>query len=128
MEKKFNLWNNIKKYVHAEEVRPSFNEGEIWFAQLGSNVGFEQDGVGKGFVRPILVLKKFNKEVLLAIPLTRTQKKHPYYYHFPFREDISVAILSQLRLIDAKRLLDRSGRIKGKFLGEIKERIKQIIT
>ncbi len=43
-EKYFDGWNDKKKYLHEEKQRPFFKEGEMWFASLGVNMGYEQDG------------------------------------------------------------------------------------
>jgi len=32
-------------------------------ASLGKNIGYEQDGNGSGFSRPVLVVKKFNNQM-----------------------------------------------------------------
>ncbi len=109
MHKDFDTWSNQKKKIHKDHVRPHVAEREIWFCALGVNVGFEQDGAGESHLRPVLVLKKFNNEIFWGIPLTRTQRNSPYYYTFTFHDGTrSSAILSQLRLIDSKRLQYKS--------------------
>ena len=107
MEKDFDRWNEHKKILDASPApRVYVHERELWFANLGTNIGFEQDGRGDESLRPILVLRKFNNEVLWAPPLTRRDKPdNPYsasfpYIAFPEVEGApllsSVAILSQL--------------------------------
>lgn len=72
-------------------------------------MGFEQDG-GREFLRPVVILRKFNNDIFWGIPFTKAgKKKHKntdkYYYTFSFLPEVaSLAILSQIRLIDAKRL------------------------
>jgi len=59
------------------------------------------------------VIKKFNRYVLWALPLTRSQKTGGYYYRITQgNEDDSVVILSQLRLISSKRLLRKMRMLK----------------
>ena len=41
---------------------------DIWWVSVGVNVGFEEDGKNDNFVRPVLVLKKFNNDMFLGIP------------------------------------------------------------
>ena len=80
---------------------------KIWWCFLGANVGFEQDG-GEDFVRPVSVFKKFNNEVFWALPLSTKIKKGRFYSPVDLVDGIPrVAILSQLRLVDAKRLRDK---------------------
>jgi mRNA interferase MazF len=47
---------------------PLFKERDIWWVSIGVNVGFEEDGKHEKFLRPVLILKKFNKELFLGIP------------------------------------------------------------
>ena len=41
----------------------------------GKNIGFEQNGKGSNFVRPILVLRKFNSSIFWGLPLTTIKKQ-----------------------------------------------------
>ena len=112
-----------------EKPRPGFHEREIWDCYLGENVGFEQDGKGDQFLRPVVILRKFNNEVLWAIPLTSAIKKSPYYFVISFGEDTkkSSVILSQTRLIDAKRLAYTIGEVSKEEFEELKKKLKELI-
>lgn len=104
-KKDFQKWHHKKMQVDDITKRPFFHEREIWFCHLGANVGFEQDGSGEDFQRPIIIIRKFNNEICWAMPLSKTKKRSKYYFAFPFDETTtSVAILSQIRLLDARRL------------------------
>ena len=70
MTKRFDEWNDTKKTVHKKTEVAHFREREIYVSTLGSNVGFEQDGKGDDFVRPVLVVRKFSKYSFIGIPLT----------------------------------------------------------
>lgn len=127
-EKDFDKWNKNKKDTHKNKNRPYFHEREVWWCAVGHNVGFEQDGVGEKFLRPVLVLKKFNSQVFWGILLTKTEKDNKYYFHFYINSDEkSVAILSQLRLFDSKRLHYKEGYMDHKDLKEIKKRLKAFL-
>ena len=54
--KDFSLWHTRKTFVHNEKQRPFFSEREVWFCAMGENVGYEQDGRGENFLRPVLIL------------------------------------------------------------------------
>ena len=130
-KKDFRKWHDKKAMVHAKTHRVFFHEREIWFCHLGENVGFEQDGRGEEFLRPIVILKKFNNEVLWGIPLTKNERKenHPYYFVFVFRPGApSAAILSQIRLIDAKRLKYKIGEIPESNFSALKAKIRQLLA
>jgi len=52
-----------EKIFAWKKVRPFFHGREIWFCAIGANIRFEQDGSGTEFLRPVVIIKKFNKEV-----------------------------------------------------------------
>jgi len=109
MKKNFQKWHNKKAKIDEIIKRPFFHEREIWFCHLGANIGFEQDGSGEEFLRPLIIIRKFNNEVFWAVPLTKTEKKTQFYFHFSFGSEASVAILSQIWLIDGRRLSYKIG-------------------
>ena len=110
MQKDFKTWHERKTVINDTERRPFFQKKEILFCYFGANLGFEQDGTGEYFQRPVVIIRKFNNEILWAIPLSKTKKRNGYYYEFPFNDTItSVAILSQIKLIDALRLSRKIG-------------------
>jgi mRNA interferase MazF len=139
MEKDFDRWNQHKKALHPNPTpRVYVHERELWFAHLGTNIGFEQDGRGDESLRPILVLRKFNNEIAWVLPLTRRDKPgNPYYVAFeyiafPEIDDAplrpSVAILSQLRLLDIKRFRYKIGTVPAEMFGLIKEKTRQLLA
>ncbi len=99
----FDKWNEIKKDI--EEKKEVFiKEGDVWFCFVGKNVGREQNGIGDRFIRPVLVIKKFNNEIFWGIPLSSKQKALDFYYNFTDPKNNEVAaIIAQLRIFSAKR-------------------------
>lgn len=73
MFKDFLSWHRKKEKIHNDFPRPFFHEREIWFCYLGANVGFEQDGQGIDFQRPVVIIRKFNNEICWIIPLSKTK-------------------------------------------------------
>jgi mRNA interferase MazF len=129
VKKNFQKWHTEKTIVHNSKDRPFFHTREIWFCSLGENIGFEQDGNGNDFLRPIIVIKKFNNEIFWCIPLTTKTKTGKHYHSFNFNEnEMSVAILSQLRLLDAKRLQYKIGTMHKEDFEEMKRKIKQFLA
>ncbi len=126
--KNFDQWNRQKKYLHLQKKQRFFRERDIFYAALGTNIGFEQDGKGGQFLRPIVILKKFSNSVFIAIPLTRTSKTGKFYFQFSFlREQESVAILSQMRLLDAKRLSHKIGRISKEDFAKLYKKTSELV-
>ncbi len=126
MPKNYTNWHTQKTALDASEKQYYFQEREIWWCAIGLNVGFEQDGKGQEFERPILIVKKFNLNIFLAIPLTTTTKEGKYYFPIGFfggRD--SVAVLSQIRLYDAKRLSNKIGTLDKLKFEKIKKALKE---
>mgnify|MGYP001618295129 CR=1 FL=1 len=128
MKKDFQKWHDKKTQVDDIEKRPFFHEREIWWCALGANVGFEQDGGGEDFLRPVIIFRKFNNEIFWAIPLTHTQKKTKYYFQFVFDNGLSsAAVLSQIRLIDARRLSHKLGDLSDVDFEELTKKFKALL-
>lgn len=126
MHKDFDGWNTEKKKIHVRDEHTLFHERELWWCALGVNIGFEQDGTNDHFERPVLVVKKFNQDVLWVLPLTHSQKNNQYYYRLGQGEEKdSMVILSQLCLISSNRLLRKMRMISKKEFGEIIEKTKK---
>ena len=54
----YNAWNQKKQSINkASSSREIyFRERKIWWCSIGLNIGFEENGKGKLFNRPVLVL------------------------------------------------------------------------
>jgi mRNA interferase MazF len=105
MPKDFDAWNELKKRVDGRRRCPRYHEREVWWCSLGLNVGHEEDGKHSRFERPVLVLRKFNREALWALPMTRSAQPGPYRHPLTAEPSgPSTVLLSQLRLISSRRL------------------------
>lgn len=79
---------------------------------MGLNVGNEQDGKNDDFVRPVLVLKKFNNRIFLGIPLTTKLKPgNRFYVNLTHKSQEVAAVISQIRLFDVRRLKRKMYRL-----------------
>lgn len=130
MEKDFQRWHKKKAAIHHKRSTPFFYEREIWWCSLGVNIGFEQDGKGKVFSRPVIILKKFNEHVLLILPLTTRKKTGRYYYRLSsfVGNRRATAVLSQLRLVDAKRLIDKLGSVPKSDFQKIRKAVGEFFA
>ncbi len=128
MFKNFDGWNEIKKRLDAKEEEPLFfRQGEIWWVNLGLNIGFEMNGKGGECMRPVIIIKKYNQYSFLSLPLSTSSKIN--YYHMPIGVvdgKKAVANLSQLRNIDSKRLINKVGHIEETLFKEITEKASHI--
>ena len=110
--KKFNDWNEVKKRTDVKRVTAHFREREIYWANIGENIGFEQNGKGIDFMRPLLVFRKYSNNLFLGIPLSTTLRDGSFFFNFKFLEDKeSCALLVQTKTFDAKRLDRKIGTI-----------------
>lgn len=126
MDQEFDTWNKKKKEL-SDGKRVYFKKGDIWYASIGKNIGDEEDGKNIFFERPILIIRKFNNNVFLGLPLTTNEVKEGKYYHKLISFTGSTVILSQVRLFDAKRLLRFMGKVSSDELKEIKAKIAKIV-
>lgn len=122
-------WMSVKSEINNEELFPlGIKAREIWICNLGDNVGFEQDGKGCDFTRPVLILKAFNRRFCYVLPLSTTTKRGRFYFSFDGGTGrISVALLSQLRAVDSCRLRNKIGVCKKNDFVEIKKRVLELI-
>lgn len=108
MKKDFKKWHDKKEIINGSVGTALFHEREVWWCVLGANVGYEQDGSQEDFERPVIILRKFNLDACLIIPLTAKLKKGKFYFTVGMIDGRNaVAILSQVRFIDRKRLVNK---------------------
>ncbi len=128
MKKKFDDWNKSKKHIHDTGSNKLYHEREIWWCALGVNIGFEQDGTSKDAERPALVLKGFSKDVCLVVPLTTSVKKNPYHFALGKVDGKDAfVILSQIRLVDTRRFVNKIGVVDKDMFQKIRKVIKDLL-
>lgn len=128
MKKDFDDWNKIKKTVEQDISRKFYRAREIWWCALGVNVGFEQDGKGFRKERPVLILRDFNEHVCLVLPLTTSKKHNRFYYLIGIvaGKQASV-IISQIRLVDTKRLTNKIDVLEQTLFENIRKAVKDLL-
>ena len=126
----FDQWNELKKKIESEIISPNKfpKGGEVWMSNVGRNIGFEQNGSGNNFSRPVLIIKKFNNHMFWAISLSTKQKNFDFYFNYidPNNQKVS-AILAQLKLISIKRLKRMMYEIPIELFDQIKQRLKSFL-
>ncbi len=126
----FDTWNKLKKKIEIDTNEPNRfpKEGEVWMSSLGKNIGFEQNGSGDNFSRPVLIIKKFNNHMFWSVPLSSKQKNFDFYFNYvdPNGQKAS-AILAQIKLISVKRIERKMYDIQNKFFEEIKQKLKSFL-
>ena len=129
MIKNYQKWHKLKTLINNQNIDiPYFRIQQIWWCSLGDNIGFEQDGKNSNFERPVLILKKFSKDVLLIVPVTSSDKQGMYYYQFDYKDKKYSVILSQIKLISSKRLLRKIRRIDDEDYKKIKKKFVKLLV
>lgn len=126
----FDTWNRIKKELNNSENYPEKfpKEGEVWMSSLGHNLGYEQNGSGEQFSRPVLVIKKFNNHMFWVVPLSTKQKSLDFYFNYTDVNNQKVsAILAQMKLFSIKRLKRNMYTVDNNLMAEIRERLQKLL-
>jgi len=127
-EQDFAMWNNQKINIHSHITRNFYKVREIRWCALGVNIRYEQNGKRGTHQRPVIIFRGFSKEVCWILPLTTSIKKNPYHKLIGVVEGkVSYVILSQIRLIDTKRLNTKIGIISEDMFNEIRKAIRDLI-
>jgi len=112
--KDFNRWNEVKKTIDSKALTSGiyFHEREIWWCSIGINVGSEEDGKNESFERPVLIVRKINKDKLLITPFTSKITANEVRITASCAGTRSQILLDQARIVSSKRLLRRIGYVK----------------
>ena len=114
--KNFESWNKFKINLESTISEVIFHESEIWWSAIGANLGHEEDGKGDLYERPVLILKKFNENLLIAIPLSTKIKEGRFYVNFLDDKLSYSVLLSQTKVMSSKRLLRKISKLsRGRF-------------
>ena len=103
------------------------SDGQVFWCLLGENVGYEQNGKGDYFHRPILIFKKFNNNMFWGIPMSTKIKDNKYYVKVLLKDVEQAVIISQLRVLDSKRLYQFIGYISKDDFINIQHEIVELI-
>lgn len=127
MEKNFDGWNKVKKKTNDELPR-LYTVREIWWCRLGVNVGSEQDGRGEWYVRPCVIVRGFGSDACLVVPLTTSTREHPLRIMVGVIDGKEArANLSQLRVIDTRRLERKIGFLEKEYFTKLRKAAKGLL-
>src|SRR3989338_3948638 len=123
MKKDFDTWNVVKKKTNVEHPR-LYTVREIWWCRLGVNVGTEQDGGDRLFIRPVVILRAFGPDTLVVVPLTTSERLHPLRIPVGvIQGEKASALLSQLRVVDTRRLIEKVGFLEKSIFTELRKSV-----
>ena len=125
--KKFLEWIGLKEKLHLiPQQVPHVSEGQIWWASLGENVGFEINGKSKLFTRPVVIVKKLSSSFYFVIPVTTQVRTGTWYMPFKLQGKHQVACLHQARSIDYRRLSNRIGWLDDTDFKNVKDGFRKL--
>lgn len=127
--KRFRAWSKLKRKIQDSKTIPAgYKAREIWWVALGHNVGVEEDGKGENFNRPVLIVRGFSRFQFWGIPLSTTDKRGPYYHPIVVNGNVSTALLTQIRVLDTRRLINKYGMLNQKDFSEIKLKLVDFLS
>jgi len=127
IENIYDKWNSLKQKIeHKNPIL--FNERDILFLSLGQNIGYEQYGKGDEFLRPVVVIKKFNKNIFLGIPLSSKLKNGFFFHTLSFKGRLNSALLLQSRTFDSKRIKYKLATLSHKEYNKLVKKYIESVT
>jgi mRNA interferase MazF len=121
-------WMRLKLKINLSERKVFPRKKEIWWVSLGQNIGVEINGKHSRFERPVLVVKVFNTNSILAIPISTKIKEGEYLFKFMSgSNEIRNANLSQIRSISVKRFLRKIESMSDLDFDKVIEKIKNFL-
>ena len=128
MNKDFENWNKLKKDLDMKAYKAFIYERQIWWCSIGINIGDEEDGKNLLFERPVLVIKKFNHNICLILPMSTKIKSSMYYHELEDSRTPESVLLSQIRIFSTKRFRRFVRRISTYEFALVKGRLKDILN
>ena len=125
--KDFDSWNLKKKNIHNMSENKLYHTRELWWSSLGVNIGAEQDGSGENYDRPVLILKGISGQTCVVLPITSSLEKHKMRIPIGKVQGKNASvIISQIRVIDTKRLIYKIGFLDKDIFIKITKTIKDL--
>lgn len=129
--KDFDKWNEEKKRIDKTNREVFAYPREVWWCYLGVNIGSETAGKNENFERPVLIMKVYNKETMLVLPITSKFKDDKFHISLklisPEENRIKKVVfvkLTQSRVISNKRLVRKLSVIPKREFKLIQEKFR----
>jgi len=126
--KDFDSWNDKKKNIDIKTSLNYCRDRQVWWCCLGLNIGIEENGKGSSYERPVLILKNLSAQSALIVPFTTSKNTHPMRISTGtiLKKETSV-ILSQLRVIDTRRISEKITTLDSEMFQKIKRAIREML-
>ena len=126
--KKYDEWNILKKRINCYRNLNHPKIREIWWVNLGLNIGSEIYGKGIKYIRPVLVLK-VNNTNFIGIPISSKIRKDEGRITIKTLDNrYHSVIFNQIKVFDNKRLINRKYILSKNKFKKIIRKFKNMIT
>jgi mRNA interferase MazF len=127
--KNFLQWFALKPKLDDISAKPPLiEEANFWWCSLGENVGTEISGKGQKFARPCIIYKKLSPFTFMIIPCSTQIKEGSWFFKFSHNDIEQIAVLSQARIIDYRRLKNKIGTLDEKDFNDISDAFIKLYT
>jgi mRNA-degrading endonuclease toxin of MazEF toxin-antitoxin module len=125
----FAEWGSLKQCIHFIDTIAFPKKKEIWWVNLGQNIGVEANGKNADFERPVLVIKAFNAEALLVVPISSAvhSDKHLFLFTNQLGKQ-NVLNLSQIRTLSNKRFKRKVGEFDSALFDRVLDKIRNFLS
>lgn len=128
MIKRFLGWMQNKINIDQRLRGKKIHICEVYWCSLGENIGDEENGKGETFRRPVLIIKKFNNNIFWGIPMSTKIKDNRYYVPVILKNISQSAMVSQLRILDTKRLEQYIGYISREDFLKVRSSLVDLLS
>ena len=128
MVKKFLEWIHNKVNIDLRQRGKIIHLCEVYWCSLGENVGDEENGKGETFRRPVLIIKKFNNNIFWGVPMSTKIKNNRYYVSVVLKNIHQSVMISQLRILDTKRLEQYIGYISKDDFKKVRISLRELLS
>ncbi len=126
--KNYDEWNILKKRINKLYKTKHPKIREVWWVNIGLNIGSEIYGKGSKYLRPVLVLK-VNDESFLGIPLSSKLRKSKQRFILKTNDQkLHSLVFNQIKILDNRRLLSKKYIISKNKFRKIIRKFKNTIT
>lgn len=126
-QKDFAGWAKVAEEIEERERKESYKSGVVYWANLGVNIGSGEDGKGKRFTRPVLLLAMMSKTQGLVIPITSQKKEGANYREIVVAGKIEYLLFDQVRTMDVKCLENMIDEVGVEFLRKMRNDYIRIV-
>lgn len=126
-QKDFAGWAKVAAEIEQRERKGLYKSGVVYWTNLGVNIGSGEDGKGRRFTRPALLLAMLNKTQGLIVPITSQRKEGANYREIIVGGRVEYLLFDQVRTLDVRCLEEMVEEISREDLKSLRKDFLNII-